>query len=69
MVSNHPGPTEPPASRPSRFSDWRSILQLGTDKGLVSSLSKFGVFGLEVPSQETKRLVGSICYPGDMGFP
>ena len=50
-------------------SDWSSILQLGTNNGLVSSFPKFGFFGLEVPSQETKRLVCSICYPGDMGFP
>ena len=33
------------------------------------SLSKFWVFGLKVPSQETKGLVYSISYPGDMGFP
>ena len=49
--------------------DWSSILQLGADNGLISSLSKFWVFGLKVPSQETKGLVCSICYPGDMGFP
>ena len=81
MVSKYPGPTELPAAGPSRFSvclcvfksvwvpDWSSILQLGTNNALVSSFPKFGFFGLEVPSQETKRLVCSICYPGDMGFP
>ena len=75
MVSNL-GPTEPPASGPSRFfvcrqecvgSRLEQHIPAGADNGLISSFSNFGIFGLGIPSQETKRLVCNICYPGDMG--
>ena len=73
MVSNQLGPIEPPASGPSRFSVCRQECvgprhgQHTPAGGRQWPLSRFGVFDLEVPSQETKGLVCSICYPGDMG--